>query len=261
MKKKTKFFIISLLSALIVFFTIYSINKTTVLEAVVINIEENILTVRSSENIDYTFEADNINVKKGSDIVIEYVKGLNQKSKIINYSVPDVEVTSQGVPVKYLDNGIFSDYYKQAIDKLNELSLDEKMGQMFLVRYPDNNAITDLHTYKFGGFVFFEKDFKGKTEDDVKMMITNVQNVANIPLLTAVDEEGGIVVRISNNSNLSKEKFKSSQELYSSGGLNAIKEDTINKSKILSNLGINLNLAPVVDVSTDESDYMYKRSL
>lgn len=261
MKKKTNALIIILLSVLTVFFTIYSINKTSVLEAVVVNIEEDILTVRSNENIDYSFEIENINVKKGADIVIEYRKGLNQKNKIIKYSVPDLQVTSQGVPVKYLDNGIFSDYYSQAINKLNEMSLDEKIGQMFLVRYPDNNVINDLHTYKFGGFVFFEKDFKNKNADDVEMMITNVQEVANIPLLTAVDEEGGKVVRISSNPNLSLEKFKSSQELYSIGGLNAIKEDTVNKSKLLSNLGINLNLAPVVDVTQDESDYMYKRSL
>lgn len=37
-------------------------------------------------------------------------------------------------------------------------------------------------------------------------------------------------------------------------------KDTINKSKFLSNLGINLNLAPVVDICENETDYMYKRS-
>ena len=40
-----------------------------------------------------------------------------------------------------------------------------------------------------------------------------------------------------------------------------IKEDTINKSNILSNLGINVNLAPVVDISTNENDYMYYRTI
>ena len=34
-----------------------------------------------------------------------------------------------------------------------------------------------------------------------------------------------------------------------------------NKSNVLKNLGLNLNLAPVVDVSTDPNDYMYNRAL
>ena len=45
------------------------------------------------------------------------------------------------------------------------------------------------------------------------------------------------------------------------GGFVAIKEDTINKSKLLFGLGINLNLAPVVDVSVNSNDYMYSRAL
>lgn len=88
-----------------------------------------------------------------------------------------------------------------------------------------------------------------------------LQKVANIPILTAVDEEGGKVVRISSNSNLVKEKFKSPMELYNVGGFENIKQDTIEKSNLLRNLGINLNLAPVVDVCTSSSDFMYERSL
>lgn len=66
---------------------------------------------------------------------------------------------------------------------------------------------------------------------------------------------------MSSNPNLASEKFKSSSELYSIGGFDKIRNDTLEKSKVLSNLGINLNLAPVVDVSTNPSDYMYKRAL
>ena len=92
-------------------------------------------------------------------------------------------------------------------------------------------------------------------------MINNLQKNANIPLLTAVDEEGGTVVRVSSNPLLANAKFRSPQELYNTGGLNLIKEDTIQKSKLLNDLGLNVNLAPVVDVSTNASDYMYSRSL
>ena len=56
-------------------------------------------------------------------------------------------------------------------------------------------------------------------------------------------------------------KFSSPQELYKEGGFSKIEEDTINKSKLLEELGLNLNLAPVVDISTNKDDYIYKRTL
>ena len=140
------------------------------------------------------------------------------------------------------------------------MSLDEKISQLLLVRYPDN-PIETLENYQFGGYVFFEEDFRDKTKPEVKDMINNLQNVSKVPILTAVDEEGGTVVRVSSNPNLASSKFESPRDLYLSGGFDKIKQDTINKSILLNELGLNLNLAPVVDVSTNSSDYMYKRAL
>ena len=83
-------------------------------------------------------------------------------------------------------------------------------------------------------------------------MISSSQRSSKIPLLTAIDEEGGRVSRISSNPSLTATPFKSSQEIYNEGGLAAIREDTKKKSSILKGLGLNLNFAPVVDVSTDK---------
>ena len=141
------------------------------------------------------------------------------------------------------------------------MTLDEKIAQLLLVRYPDDEPISILEKYQFGGYVFYEKDFKNKTTEEVKTMINELQSIAKVPILTAVDEEGGTVVRVSSNSNLAKERFKSPRDLYLEGGFTKIETDTIDKSLLLASLGINLNLAPVVDVSTDSSDYMYKRTL
>lgn len=151
---------------------------------------------------------------------------------------------------------------EEAKEMLETLTLDEKIGQLLLVRYgSDSNSAQLARDNCFGGYVLFEKDFKNKTVEQVQNMISNIQNECKIPLLMAVDEEGGTVVRISSNANLATSKFKSPMQLYNEGGLDLIKQDTINKSQLLSKLGINLNLAPVVDVSTNSSDYMYKRTL
>ena len=34
-----------------------------------------------------------------------------------------------------IPDGIFKDYYEKAQDKVNDMSLEEKVGQLFLVRY------------------------------------------------------------------------------------------------------------------------------
>ncbi|MCI9063120.1 MAG: hypothetical protein HFJ17_00705 [Clostridia bacterium] len=175
----------------------------------------------------------------------------------------DSKTYSCKVTVEYrdLNKEIFSKYYKEANKKLKTMTLDEKISQMFLVRFPDKDETKILKQYKFGGYIFFAKDFKEKTEKQVKDKIQELQKISKIPILTAVDEEGGTVVRVSSNKNLAKEKFKSPMDLYKLGGFDKIKQDTIEKSKVLNNLGLNLNLAPVVDVSTNPKDYMYKRTL
>jgi len=203
----------------------------------------------------------------GNKVLIEYNGNLNKNSQVQEIEIVDCSVQEEaknedGISLEWLDNGIFSDYYIIANNKLKTMTLDEKIGQLFLVRYPDDQTAVNIQEkYQFGGYLFFEKDFFNKTEIEVKEMIKNVQNVSKIPMITGVDEEGGKVVRLSNNSNLVEEPFKSPSELYNLGGLELIKNDTTKKNTILSNLGLNLNLAPVVDVSVDPSDYMYDRTI
>ena len=168
---------------------------------------------------------------------------------------------NENIPPEWLDDGIFKEYYNSAYNKLMTMTLEEKIGQMLLVRYPEFNQTEILKKYKFAGYIFYAKDFENKTTAEVIEMTNNIQNISEIPLLTAVDEEGGKVVRISSNRSLTYEPFKSSSELYKLGGFEAIAADTIYKSYVLSTLGINLNLAPVVDVSTNSDDYIYERAL
>ncbi len=155
----------------------------------------------------------------------------------------------------------FGLYYEFAEEKIENMTLEERIAQILLVRVPATNEIETLKKYQFGGYLLFARDFANLTKEQVQNKINQMQEVSKIPILTAVDEEGGIVVRISNNPNLRASPFLSSKELYNEGGLERIKTDTIEKSNLLSELGINLNLAPVVDIAQNESDYMYKRSL
>lgn len=165
------------------------------------------------------------------------------------------EKTSDVIPVLFEQEKILAN------QKLQTMSIDEKIGQLFLVRIPEQGIEEDIQNYQFGGLLYFAKDFKNLTKNEVQNKISNYQSLAKIPMLMAVDEEGGTVSRISSNKNLVADPFLSPSELYQKGGLEAIKEDTIKKTNILSELGLNLNLAPVVDITLNKEDYMYERSL
>lgn len=246
-------------------FMIYGIKledkSVSKLEAIIVSINNDEITLMDTNNIIYTFKADTITGNLGDNIIISYSGLLDKNSNIQNIEIVDYTINTANDNNISDDQGIFSKYYKLAKRKLAELTLGEKIGQLILARYPDNNVLNDLNKYKLGGYVFYEKDFKNKTKSEVIDMINTVQKNSKIPMLIAVDEEGGKIVRVSSNPNLAKERFKSSKELYSSGGMEKIKQDTINKSIVLSSLGINLNLAPVVDVTTNSNDYMYERSI
>lgn len=232
------------------------------INATVVSVQDNFLTVRDSDNNVYTFNASDINVNVGEEVVIEYTGLLDDSQKVQNSSLVGITpVSSDEENTSRSNSGIFSKFSTLAENKVKSMTLDEKIGQLLLVRYPDSGAKEAVEKYKFGGFVFFEKDFADKTEEEVINMIKEVQNVSKIPLLTAVDEEGGKVVRVSSNPNLASTKFSSPRDLYLAGGFDLIEEDTKTKSELLSNLGLNVNLAPVVDVSVNSSDYMYDRTL
>ena len=143
---------------------------------------------------------------------------------------------------------------------LSSMTLEEKVGQLFLARCPAENAAEDVSTYHLGGYILFGRDFEYKTAEEVLDTVNTYQNAARIPLLIGVDEEGGTVVRVSSNFVLREERFQSPQKLFAEGGMERIVEDTAEKDALLASMGINVNFAPVADISTNPGEFMYKRS-
>ena len=155
---------------------------------------------------------------------------------------------------------------------LSSMTLEEKVGQLFFVRCPAENAVEDVASYHLGGYILFARDFKDGsdnwlTREQLEGNIISYQNAAlndtGIPLLIGSDEEGGTVTRASRNPNLFEKKFPSPQTLaenqHDHGDVFA--EDAWERSNALLALGINVNLAPVCDVSTNPDDFIYDRTL
>lgn len=140
------------------------------------------------------------------------------------------------------------------------MSLEERVAQLFFVRCPEQNAAELVAQYQPGGFILFGRDFSGQTKQSMQQKIASYQAEAKIPLLIGVDEEGGTVNRISRYPAFRAAPFWSPQALYREGGWELVRSDTEEKADLLLSLGINVNLAPVCDVSTNPNDYIYDRS-
>ena len=174
-------------------------------------------------------------------------------------SVPEtVPATAPAVPETTVPETVPVDPVRQMI---SDMSLEQRVGQLFLARCNAETAAMDVQQYHLGGLVLFGNDFENQTPDSMAQTISAYQDAAEKPLLIAVDEEGGDVTRISQFSAFRDKRFSSLRKRYGQGGLEAVLTEEEEKCRLLSDLGINVNLGPVCDISTDPDAFMYSRSL
>ena len=91
-------------------------------------------------------------------------------------------------------------------------------------------------------------------------MQTLSENIIGIPLGLAVNEEGG------NNNVVSLKHriagaFPSVQSIYKESGVDGVLKINQEKRELLRKFNLNINLAPVADISNNSKDYIYSRTL
>ncbi len=145
---------------------------------------------------------------------------------------------------------------------LASLTLEQKIGQMFVVRRPQDDdvamkAVTDYH---IGGFTLYAVDFANRSPESLRALLASYQAASPVPMFIAADCEGGTVVRASKYPAFRAEPFPSPRELIAKGGLDAVREDTAEKADLLLGLGVNFNYAPVCDMSSNPDCFIFKRT-
>jgi beta-N-acetylhexosaminidase len=141
---------------------------------------------------------------------------------------------------------------------MSKLDLRGKVGQIFMVAVagaqPTRHMANLLRTWQAGGIVLFSRNVGSIA--DLKALIASAQRSAPLPLLVATDQEGGPVTRI--RVGLSPLPAAS---IYGQFGSSArVYDDTRAEGLALRALGINLNLAPVVDVKSMPDSAIGRRS-
>ena len=146
-----------------------------------------------------------------------------------------------------------------------QAGLDVKIGQMLMVGFRgldlgnDHFIVRDIRDHHLGGVVLFDYDVPSRepvrnieSPEQVKALVNELQSFSSTPLLVAVDHEGGEITRL-------KEKYGfpatvSHQVLGDVNDQAFTYEQATGMAATLAALGINLNLAPVVDVNVDPAN-------
>lgn len=141
---------------------------------------------------------------------------------------------------------------------LEKLSLEEKVGQMFMFGVNDRNTdgiIELIKKYKIGGVILYKRNYSDY--NDMLNLIKRLREANKdnkVPLLIAIDEEGGRVNRMPKEFN----NLKSIYRFSKLNNQNVIKEYASVISKELSGSGINMNFAPVVDIYNNSNSSVLK---
>ena len=133
--------------------------------------------------------------------------------------------------------------------KTNELSIQEKIGQMIIIGM-DTNYITDriktmITQYKIGGIILYRKNFNSYEKMlELIQQLKDLNKDNKLPLFIAIDQEGGRVNRMPKEiSNLPP-----ANKIATEGGEKLIKTSAQLTGELLHKSGFNLNFAPVLDI-------------
>jgi beta-N-acetylhexosaminidase len=142
-------------------------------------------------------------------------------------------------------------------DFTGDLTLDEQIGQLLMVGFPGTTPTPELieliEQHHVGGIVLFSRNVSDVQQ--LRELTSSLQTIARqsgqrAPLLIAIDQENGMVQRLGEDATL----FPGNMALGAVGSEQSAYEVAQAAGRELRALGVNLNLAPVVDVNNNPAN-------
>ncbi|MCA1648217.1 MAG: beta-N-acetylhexosaminidase [Chloroflexi bacterium] len=133
---------------------------------------------------------------------------------------------------------------------LGTLSLEQRVGQVFMLGF-DGTALTDANRaliggLHLGGVTLFARNIDNGPQ--LARLNAALQTIAEpVPLFISVDQEGGLVVRVTDGATI----FPGNMAVGATGDPNLAGRVAAASASELRAMGVNMDLAPVVDVNTN----------
>ncbi|MEK4271935.1 beta-N-acetylhexosaminidase [Paenibacillus sp. FSL R7-0026] len=140
--------------------------------------------------------------------------------------------------------------------KLKQMTLREKIGQMLLCGFHGTEAAGDvepfLRKYPIGGVIYFARNVE--SPEQVERLSSGLQQIAkssgNVPLWISIDQEGGMVARITEGIAL----MPGPMAIAAAGSIDDAYQAAYISGLELKAMGINMNFAPVLDVNNNAAN-------
>lgn len=151
------------------------------------------------------------------------------------------------------------------IPTIDEMTLEEKVGQLLVVHFNGTTANEDarrlIEEAHVGGFIYYNWANGLESPSQVKQLSDGLQSIAlskgiGVPLLIAVDQEGGPVQRMTTGFT----SFPSNAAVGKTGCLEYAEKIAMAIGEELGAVGVNVNFAPVVDVNVNPDSPISVRS-
>lgn len=147
------------------------------------------------------------------------------------------------------------------------MPLEDKVAGLFLVTPESITGVTTaiqagdgtreaLSKYAVGGIIYFSKNIQ--SQEQIKEMLDNTKLYTKYPLFLGVDEEGGSVSRVAEAG--IGTKVDAAQTIGQTGDANNAYGSGSTIGGYLSELGFNLDFAPVADINNIEGSALGDRS-
>jgi beta-N-acetylhexosaminidase len=144
-------------------------------------------------------------------------------------------------------------------------SLRDRIAQMLLVGFRGltveeaGEIASDIQDRNLGGIVLFDTDQPTHSKvrnvespAQLTALVAGLQSLAATPLLVAIDEEGGLVARLDQRHGFPP--TTSAADLGARGDVAFTRQAGEQIAETLASVGVNLNLAPVVDLNVNPSN-------
>lgn len=143
--------------------------------------------------------------------------------------------------------------------KIEELSIEEKIGQMIMIGLDTTNAMEKIDDlilkYKIGGVLLYKKNYKNYKElVELINYIKKISSANKVPIFIALDQEGGRVNRMPADFEKIPSAYKLAQ-CSGEGKQNLVKESGKITGEMLNKIGINMNFAPVLDIKRFDEEH------
>lgn len=170
--------------------------------------------------------------------------------------------TKDPEPINPYRGGIVIGTSERALEIAQSMTLEEKVGQLFITPYRnDGGDLNRLLDHHLGGFVYTGDYFGAVNPEIARVTFKEMSNASELKPFQAVAEEGGGFVAVSKWPLFRATPYKLPRQLFDEAGMDGVVAQEEEKLLFLKGMGLNMNFGPITNIATSPAVSIYEQTL